>query len=323
MTACGELHATHSLHPTTQPDTNPVKSPLDFVADSKPLKLLLVEDDLVDEVLLSEALIEIDEQREWCDWRSSSIVHVEQLADAVDCLRQELFDVVLLNLSLPDSPALLDSFLAANACARGAPIVVLADEKDESLSHLLLREGAQDVLLKSEIDCGPLARSLRYAIERQRRTKSLLASPFVDDLTGALTLQGFLTIGSHYEKLSTPLLAATLELAELPENTQEDREAAELLLIRAAEVLRGTFESPMLLGRVSPFCFGLIIPGSTLTIVDALLNRSAREIDDAARGLGRRSVARYSVIQLDGITSIEELFGDNAHLRTKTAMLAD
>ena len=63
----------------------------------------------------------------------------DQLADALDCLRQEQFDAVLLNLSLPDSPALLDTFVEANAMCRGAPIVVLADEEDENLANCLLR----------------------------------------------------------------------------------------------------------------------------------------------------------------------------------------
>src|ERR1700686_2289112 len=126
-----------------------------------------------DEQLLSEALSEIEENRQWCNWRTSSIVHVEQLADALDCLRRDWFDVVLLNLSLPDSPALLDSFLEANAYSRGAPIVVLADQEDENLANRLLREGAQDVVLKSELECAPLARSIRYAIERQRRMGAL------------------------------------------------------------------------------------------------------------------------------------------------------
>jgi len=139
------------------------------MADSRALKLLLVEDDPEDEQLLSEAFIEIEETWQWCNWRSSSIIQVERLADALDCLRRQTFDIILLNLSLPDSPTLLDSFLATNAAARGAPIVVLADEQDENLANWLLREGAQDVLLKPELECVPLARSLRYAIERQRK----------------------------------------------------------------------------------------------------------------------------------------------------------
>ena len=152
-----------------------------------------MEDDLEDEQLLCEALIEIEEQRQWCNWRSSSVVQVERLADALDCLRRQAFDIILLNLSLPDSPVLLDSFLETNAASKGAPIVVLADEPDENLANWLLREGAQDVLLKRELECAPLARSLRYAIERQRKIETLRASPFLDELTGALTEQEFQT----------------------------------------------------------------------------------------------------------------------------------
>ena len=122
--------------------------------------LLLVEDDLEREQLLTEVLIEMEENRQWCDWRDASVMHVEQLADALKCLHENQFDVVLLNLTLPDSPALLDCFHQVNDCAAAAPILILADEDDSNLAHLLLREGAQDVLLKSEMETAPFARSL-------------------------------------------------------------------------------------------------------------------------------------------------------------------
>jgi CheY-like chemotaxis protein len=151
------------------------------VPDPRILKILLVEDDLEDEELLSEAFVEIEEKRQWCNWRSAAIVPVGRLADAIDCLQRDLFDIVLLNLSLPDSPTLLDTFLdihliAHNAAAHRVPIVVLADEADENLAHRLLREGAQDVLVKPELECAPLARSIRYAVERQRRAQPMQAS---------------------------------------------------------------------------------------------------------------------------------------------------
>jgi len=304
------------------------------VADSRTLKLLLVEDDLEDEQLLSEAILEIEEQRRWCTWRTSTIVHVEQLADALDCLRQEWFDVILLNLSLPDSRAVLDSFFEANAAARGAPIVILADEEDENLARRLLREGAQDVLLKSELDCAPLARSLRYAIERQLRTKALRSSPFIDDLTGTLTHQSFLTIASHYERLSCqsgiPLVMAWLEISELFENTQEDREARELVLIRAAEVLRGAFESPALVGRIGRLRFGVITSGFTATTTETLLHAAAREIETTAWSGRQPATVRFSLTPLDSETTVEDLLGDDgddlplaSHRRAKTVMLAD
>lgn len=152
-----------------KPDTKPRRRALHRVPDSKILKLLIVEDCIEDEELLCEALLEVEENRLWCNWRASSIVPVDRLSEAIDCLRRERFDAVLLNLSLPDSQALLDSFLEVSACAGDTPILVLADEADDYLANRLLRDGAQDVLVKSEIECLPLARAIRFAIERQRR----------------------------------------------------------------------------------------------------------------------------------------------------------
>jgi PleD family two-component response regulator len=305
------------------------------VNDSKTLKILLVEDDLEDEQLLCEALIEIEENRQWCNWRTSSIVHVEQLSDAVDCLSRDSFDVILLNLSLPDSPALLDSFFELKSHVSATPIVVLADQEDENLANRLLREGAQDVVLKPELDCAPLSRSLRYAVERQRRAIGQRTAPFVDDLTGALTRQGFFTIAEYYSRLSRHnrknLLIASIDVAGTSNMFQGHREARDLIVMRAAEVLRRAFEPPSLLGRVETCRFGLIAVGLTETTLQGLLNRAAADIEDACRSDGRRpATVRYSIAELDSDTDPEDLLGDNtdefaarARRPMKTVMLTD
>lgn len=317
-------------------DTKPARRPLlGQVSTSKPLKLLLVEDDLEDELILSEALVEIEENRQWCNWRTASIIHVEQLADALACLRDDWFDVVLLNLTLPDSPVLLDTFLQVKACVRAAPIVVLADEPDENLAHLLLREGAQDVLLKSELECASLARSLRYAIERQHRFTAIESAQFEDDLTGALTRPSFFCIGTHYAQLaqltSVPLLLAALEISEPQNETHQDREARDLLLLRTAEALRAAFEPPALIGRLGRSRFGLVTAGLTETTLEALLNRAALAIEKGAQSDGLPSATvRFSAGQIDSARSLEDMFGKDGdefaattHRRVKTVMLAD
>lgn len=304
------------------------------MTDSKDLKLLVVEDDLEDEQLLCEALIEIEERRLWCNWRTATVVQVDQLADALDCLRQDRFDVVLLNLSLPDSPALLDTFLEANACARGTPIVVLADEEDENLANRLLREGAQDVVLKSELECVPLARSLRYAIERQRINKTPGNSPWVDDLTRTLTRQGFVAIADRYSQLATgshiDLLLATVEVRDLAGKTPGDREGRDLVLIEAGEVLRETFPAPALIGRLERYSFGLIVSGLGEHTVAALLARAAAEIEAVSSGCGHPVTVRFSVREFNQNQSVEELLTFTAtnipaeeRCHMKTAMLAD
>ena len=305
------------------------------MTDSKTLKLLLVEDDLQDEHLISEALIEIEETRLWSNWRNSSIVQVEQLTDALDCLGQEAFDAILLNLSLPDSPALLDTFVEVYAAANGAPIVVLADEDDTNLANRLLREGAQDVLLKSELECVPMARSVRYAIERQRRAQTQGSSAFSDPLTGALTRQAFLTIAERAAQLasskSTILLLGFLEISPLAHNNLNEREACDILLIRAVDSLRARFQPPSMIGRIGRGCFAIVTAGLTETILEAMLNRAALEIEAAAPEMdGQAPGVPFSVAELEPDCNLEELLADNAaafaentHRRAKTAMLAD
>jgi DNA-binding response OmpR family regulator len=262
------------------------------VTDSKTLKLLLVEDSPEDEQLLSEALIEIEETRQWCNWRSSSVVPIDRLADALDCLRGQPFDAILLNLSLPDSPALLDSFLEVNGSAQGAPILVLADEPDENLANRLLREGAQDVLVKAEIECPSLARAVRYAIERQRRANGIRASAFIDPLTGVLTRDAFLSAAAHRDRIE---LLALVEISA-------DRDALDPLLIQTAEALRRDFQPPAILGRWdrSRLC---------VLAAEAALQRAAVQL---ASGILRFSIA-----------TLEQTLNGDLRLHSKTAILAD
>jgi DNA-binding response OmpR family regulator len=262
------------------------------VPDPKTIKLLIVEDSLEDEDLLCEALLEIEENRLWSGWRSSSIVPVDRLADALDCLRRDTFDAILLNLSLPDSPALLDSFLEVSGCAGSTPILVLADEPDDSLAHRLLREGAQDVLVKSELDCAPLARAIRYAIERQRSVDAGRASAFIDHLTGVLTRDAFLNAAAYRSPVES------LALVEVP----ADRETLDPLLIRAADALRDAFQAPAIVGRWDRRRFCVLA---------------------AEPALHRAAASLPSVIQRFSITSLEDLLDRELPFRAKTAILAD
>jgi CheY-like chemotaxis protein len=227
------------------------------VTDPKTLHLLLVEDHPADERFLLEALAEIDETTAWISWQISEVVAVVHLREALDSLRRSQFDGVLLNLSLPDSPILLNTFLEVRAAARETPIVVLMDRADEHLANRLLREGAQDVLLKTTLECEPLARAVRYAIERQRRVNSLDSLAFVDALTGLYDLRGFLALGDEYLRLARRTGSAVSVVALEPAHT-EDRDLA---LIDASHRLRRAFGEAALLGRVSERGFAALVPG--------------------------------------------------------------
>ena len=295
-----------------KPDKKSRRRALSRVPDSKNLKLLLVEDDLEDEQLVCEALLEIEENRQWCNWRTSSITPTDRLADALDCLSRDSFDAILLNLSLPDSPVLLDSFLEVSASAGDVPILVLADEADENLANRLLRQGAQDVLVKSELECAPFAKAIRHAVERQRRVIAMQASAFADDLTGVLTRQAFVNAAAYCQQLArttrTGLLLASIEITA-------DRDGREPLLIQAAEVLRSAFEPPCIIGRWDRFRFCILTAGLPETALEAMLHQAASNM--------LAPQVQFTITPLRHASSLEQVLSGNLHLQPKTVILAD
>jgi signal transduction histidine kinase len=95
------------------------------------------------------------------------LAHADRLSVGLAVLGHREFDVMLLDLSLPDSSG-LTTFESAHAAAPGVPIVVLSGLDDEEVAVRAVHDGAQDYLVKGQVDGGGILRSLRYAIERQR-----------------------------------------------------------------------------------------------------------------------------------------------------------
>ncbi|ODH01170.1 hybrid sensor histidine kinase/response regulator [Nostoc sp. KVJ20] len=131
----------------------------------KNIKVLLVEDNPGDVFLLQELLKEV----------STVVVElmpVERLSEALNYLAKEVFDVILLDLSLPDSQG-LETFVIAHLQAKATPIIVLTGIDDETLATRAMQQGAQDYLVKGQVTGDLLVRSMRYAIERQRADDAL------------------------------------------------------------------------------------------------------------------------------------------------------
>lgn len=288
--------------------------------DSKILDLLVIEDDLEDEQLLCEALIEIEEQRLWGNWRSASVVYSDHLADALDCLHRQCFDAVLLNLSLPDSSVTMETFLEINGCARGAPVIILADEEDESLAHRLIHEGAEDVLLKRQLECGPLARAVRYSIERRRRTQASEISPLTDSSTGVLSRQGFTTVAYHCADLASSknlaLHLVMLEIRGVPARTSRDRQACEMLLLRVTDLLKEYMPPPALIGRVGKCRFASILSSVTGEEAETALARVTERVDELLEWVPGATTG-FSVTHFRDVSRMEALFADQTAIDSR------
>jgi two-component system cell cycle sensor histidine kinase/response regulator CckA len=97
---------------------------------------------------------------------------VDRLSAGLKRLGEQDVDLILLDLSLPDSHG-LDTFAKVHAQASQVPIIVLTGLADADLAAEVVRRGAQDYLVKGEIDGSLLVRSMRYAIERKRAEEAL------------------------------------------------------------------------------------------------------------------------------------------------------
>lgn len=100
------------------------------------------------------------------------ILHVTTLAQAIGRIVQGSIDLILLDLSLPDSKGLA-TFRAANLAAPEVPIIVLSGLEDEELAIQTVHEGAQDYLSKRDVDGPLLIRAIRYSIERKQAEDAL------------------------------------------------------------------------------------------------------------------------------------------------------
>jgi diguanylate cyclase (GGDEF)-like protein/PAS domain S-box-containing protein len=131
------------------------------------LRILLVEDNAADarfvRELLKDAATLIGSGN---SAQRAMHLHVVRLQEAVDCLQASAFDVVLLDLSLPDAGG-LQAVTRLHAVSPATPIIVMSALHDESHALAGVQAGAQDYLVKSRVDGDTLARAMRYAIARK------------------------------------------------------------------------------------------------------------------------------------------------------------
>lgn len=136
--------------------------------ENVPVKILLIEDH-PDEAHLIQVLLRKQNdppfQLQWAENLSAGLARI----------RQESFDIILLDLCLPDAKD-LEALFAVRSEVRETPIVILSASDDEKLALKAVNEGAQDYLVKSEVTGKVLLRVLHYAISRKRVEDSLSQS---------------------------------------------------------------------------------------------------------------------------------------------------
>ncbi|HBL59708.1 MAG TPA: hypothetical protein DDZ80_14845, partial [Cyanobacteria bacterium UBA8803] len=145
-----------------------MKSTFKQVLNCISLNVLLIEDNYAEAELIQELLSETSTVR-------VELAHAKRLGQALELLHQIKFDVILLDLSLPDSQG-LDPIARIKEYGLRMPIVVLTAHNDQNLALQSIQAGAQDYLVKGNVSSELLIRSLRYAVERQLSIEALRIS---------------------------------------------------------------------------------------------------------------------------------------------------
>ncbi|MEJ2683112.1 MAG: PAS domain S-box protein [Candidatus Sulfobium sp.] len=137
----------------------------------KTIRILMIDDNPMD-VRLTRAMLKRSLVKDL------ELESAERLSEGLQRLMNEKFDVVLLDLGLPDSQG-IETLTSTIQKAPGIPVVVMTGMMDEAVGIKAVNEGAQDYLIKGQTDGNILARSIRYAVERKKVQEALHKSEAV------------------------------------------------------------------------------------------------------------------------------------------------
>lgn len=214
----------------------------------KPIKVLVVENNHPKEPPLLRATLN---HPHLGPVKSRRVRHLHK---ALRLLLQEKFDLVLLDLFLPDSQG-LETFYQISEHTSEVPVIVVSETEDKILALEVLREGAQDYLVKSELDTVSLQRALLYALERHHYRSMLEHLTFRDELTGLLNRRGFLSLAGQHLKIAQrskwKILFLFADLDGLKKiNDQFGHLEGDNALRGVAQILERTFRGSDLVARI-------------------------------------------------------------------------
>jgi two-component system cell cycle response regulator len=240
------------------------------------VKVLLVEDNHDYAWMLRLILNQVAPNR-------YDLVHIERLSDALQSLHDQEFDVILLDLSLPDSRGFI-TFSQLYEHASHIPIVVMTAMNDKELALRAVRAGAQDYLVKGEMDVNRLVQAMQYAVERHLMIENLRRLSLFDELTGLLNRRGFLALGDQQMKIaqrsSRPLMLFFADLDGLKLiNDQHGHAEGDRALKRVAAILRETFRSSDLIARLGGDEFTVLAIDAPVNNEQAMRTRLYETID--------------------------------------------
>ena len=268
-------------------------------------EVLLIEDNLRDANFIRRLLLRNPDNL-------YRITHVRSLKDALRCASKLQLAVIVSDLNLPDSKG-LSTVQEIEAAFQGTPLIVLSDWEDEAVSLRALHAGAQDYIVKGQLNGATLHRALRYAMERKRAELELARLAHYDQLTGLAnrklfreTLEQAITRAQNAGQKLASLIVGLDRFKEV--NDSLGHESGDHYLIEIAKRLKLGMNEPYTIARLGGDEFAVLIEdvadvGDVLSIVRHVLESiSAPVIHDNQEIKGSASIG-VSLYPDNGITT--------------------
>lgn len=214
--------------------------------DDKIIKLLYVEDKIENVILMREFTNEIKNVR-------YEMTHAQQLDEALLELNSEHYDIIILDLSLPDKQG-LDIITMVCERAPEIPIVVMTGMDDETMAIKALQRGAEEYLVRKKMNNHALSRILRYAIMRHKGRAELQSLSLVDDLTGLYNRRGFMLFAQQQLSIAIRtkrgMILFFIHLEDLNEISEKlGRQYEDMAKIETTNILKEAFRESDIIAR--------------------------------------------------------------------------
>jgi diguanylate cyclase (GGDEF)-like protein len=267
------------------------------------VRILLIEDNMRHAQLMQEVMGEVTPATSGA--QPYELTHVTGLAEGLESLGTREYDVVLLDLSLPEARG-LDALMRIRERHEDVPVIALMARGEDELASQSLQAGAQDFLQKGKVDGELLARAVRSALQISNLQSALRSLSFIDGLTGLYNRRGFITLGDPYIKRAArqkgQFLIVSADVSGLKQiNTLTTYDEGDNVLRAVAEILKKSFRDSDLLARLEGGNFAVMA-------VDANLDKApiiATRVQYNVREWNNRTIRKYELKVNLGFTEFD------------------
>jgi two-component system cell cycle response regulator len=239
-------------------------------------KILLVEDN-EDHVYIFKTFLASDKSI------SFEPVVAASLDEAINLIRDNHFDLVLLDLMLPDSKG-INTFISLHCQFPEIPVVVITSLNDSELGIKAAQLGAQDYLIKGEINSDLLRRAVLFALVRHEKDENLRKQALIDELSQLYNRRGFISVFHQYLKIALRedqnllLVMVDVDGLKLINDTFGHLEG-DRAIIDTGKILKSTFRGSDLVGRIGGDEFVVLAVQASDENAQALRERLQNKID--------------------------------------------